>query len=493
MSEPKPLVEAAKAKKAPKKARPNPRARRKGAKLLKQRKHRLVAPPPGGSQYPLSEVHVDRLFWRAGFGPTAEDRANWTGKNIYSAVDWLLNAPPTPLLGIDPTRDGQVLAPTTNDQDLQLEWVSQMARARNPLPERLTFFWHRHFGNSRDEVSPPQLIQNHIKLFRRYADLGANPGASFRNLLYETTEDPSMLRFLTGEDSTRRAINENYGREVMELFALGVTDPSGKPNYSEDDVKELAKALTGWQIDDDDPDNAKGFFTQNRWVDGNKNILGKAGNFKDRDALDVVLAHPAHPQFLVRKLWGEFIVTPPDPGTLASLVNTYVATGLQIKPLMRQILLHPALFESLGEPNMIKPPVVYVVGALRATGQSIGSTLSIDSMSEQGQRPYFPPTVAGWEGGLSWLNTNTALARFRFANRLVNLKTLAPQDVPGEAGDAAYDRAYAAVNKPWLSDKSKGYLKGLANRMPGTNTAQRAARQIALRAFMLGGPDAQVM
>jgi uncharacterized protein (DUF1800 family) len=488
-------VEAAKAKKKPKKAKPNPRARRKGKKLLvqKERRHRLVAPPPGGSQIPLSEAQVDRLFWRAGFGPTAEDRANWTGKNIYAAVNWLLSAPQTPLLGIDPTRDGRTLAPATNDQDLQLEWVSQMVRVRNPLPERLTFFWHRHFGNSRDEVSPPQLIQNHIKLFRKFSDLGANPGASFRDLLYEVGEDPSMLRFLTGEDSTRRAINENYAREVMELFALGVTDQSGKPNYSEDDVKELAKAFTGWQIEDEDPDNAKSYFNQSRWVNGNKTVLGKVGNFKHRDAIDVVLAHPAHAQFLVRKLWGEFIVTPPDPATLNSLVATYVATGFQLKPLMRQILLHPAVFESPGEPNMIKPPVVYVVGALRATGQSIGSTLPVDSMSELGQRPYFPPTVAGWEGGLSWLNTNTALARFRFANRLVNLKSLAPQDVPGESGDAAYDRAYAALNKPWLSDKTKGYLKGLANRMPGTNTAQRAARQIAVRALMLGGPDAQVM
>ena len=101
--------------------------------------------------------------------------------------------------------------------------------------------------------------------------------------------------------------------------------------------------------------------------------------------------------------------------------------------------------------------------------------------------------MAGWEGGLSWLNTNTALARFRFANRLVNLKTLAPQDVPGETGDASFDRAYGALNKPWLSDKSKGYLKGLANRVPSTTPAQRVTRQIVLRALILGGPDAQVM
>jgi uncharacterized protein (DUF1800 family) len=492
-----PLVELAKTakKKAPKKARPHPRARRrvKKVQVQKARHHRLIAPPAGGSQIPMTEAQVDRLFWRAGFGPTAEDRANWTGKSIYQAVNWLLNVPQgTPILA-DPNRDGRPLAPTTDDTDLQLSWLNLMVRARNPLVERLTFFWHRHFANSRDDVSPPQLLLTQNGLFRKYADLGANPTASFKDLTYEVGEDPSMLRYLTGEDSTKRAINENYARELMELFSLGVTGPTGQPNYTEDDVKELAKAFTGWQIDDEDPDQVKSYFNASRWFSGNKTVLGKVGNFHHRDAVDVVLAHPSHGQFLVRKLWHEFIVTEPDPATLNSLVATYTGTGFQIKPLVKQILLHPAIFESPGEPNMIKPPVVYVVGALRATGQGITSSLAADSLSELGQRPYFPPTVAGWEGGLSWLNTNTALARFRFANRLVNLKAVVPQDVPGEGGDAAFDRAYAAVNKPWLSDKGRNYLKGLAIRMVGNTAPQRAARQIVLRAMMIGGPDAQVM
>ncbi len=491
----RPLVEAAKSTKAPKKARPNPRARRKGKKILAQkvRRHRLVAPPAGGSQVPMTQAQVDRLFWRAGFGPTADDRTNWTGKSIYQAVDWFLNVPQGPPILADPNHDGLPLVPTASDTDLQLAWLSAMVRARNPLVERLTFFWHRHFANSRDQVSPPQLLITQNALFRKYSDLGANPTASFRDLTYEVGEGPSMLRYLTGEDSTKNAPNENYARELMELFTLGVTDPTGAANYTQTDVQELAKAFTGWQINDADPDNVTSFFTVSRWFNGNKTVLGKTGNFHHRDAVDVVLAHPSHPQFLVRKLWHEFIVGEPDPATLNALTTTYVASGFQIKPLMRQILLHPALFESLSEPNMIKPPVVLVVGAMRATGQSITSSLPADSLGDIGQQPYFPPTVAGWEGGLSWLNTNTALARFRFVNRLVNLKALVPVDVPGEAPDAAWNTAYAAVNKPWLSAKGTSYTQGLSARMVGNTPPQRAARQIVLRAMMLGGPDAQVM
>src|SRR5262249_3378109 len=253
-----------------------------------------------------------------------------------------LGAPPAP------NRNGAPLDPTSDDRDLVLAWLDGMLRASNPLVERMTFFWHRHFANSRDEVSPPQLVMSQNELFRRYANLGAKPSATVRNLTYEVGESPSMLRYLTGEDSNKRAPNENYGRELMELFLLGVTSAQGQPNYSEDDVKELAKSFTGWQINDDDPDHAYSYFTQSRWFDGPKTVLGKLGNFHHRDAVDVVLAQPAHAPFLLNILWSEFIATPPDAATMAKLTATYIGSGLQIRPVLRRILTHPLIFESLG-------------------------------------------------------------------------------------------------------------------------------------------------
>jgi uncharacterized protein (DUF1800 family) len=442
----------------------------------------------------MTQAMVDRLFWRAGFGPSAADRQLWTGKSVYQAVDWLLGSPAGGLGAPPPaSRNGAPLDPTSDDRDLVLAWLDRMLRASNPLVERMTFFWHRHFANSRDDVSPPQLVIGQNELFRRYADLGANPAATVRNLTYEVGESPSMLRYLTGEDSNKRAPNENYGRELMELFLLGVTNAQGQPNYTETDVKELAKSFTGWQINDDDPDHAFSYFNRSRWFDGPKTVLGKVGNFQHRDAVDVVLSQPAHAPFLLTILWGEFIASPPDAATVARLTSTYLGSGLEIRPVLRRILTHPLLFESLDEPNLIKPPVVYVAGMMKALGVGVTSQLPYDLLDDMGQLPYFPPTVAGWEGGTAWLNTNTALSRFLLANKLVNLPQLAPQDVPGEAPDPAVTRAHQAVGSPWIAAGTRSALLAYAGRAPTSTAAQRKARQLVLRTLILGGPDGQVM
>ena len=170
----------------------------------------------------MSQAMVDRLFWRAGFGPSAADRANWTGKPLDDAVDSLLNTPQGALVGPEPTRDGKALDPTGDDTDLVLAWVDRMVRTPNPLVERMTFFWHRHWANSRASVSPTQLLMSQNALLRKYGDLAANPDVSFRDMALEVSKDPSMLRFLNGESNVKGGPNENYGREFMELFTLGV-------------------------------------------------------------------------------------------------------------------------------------------------------------------------------------------------------------------------------------------------------------------------------
>ena len=470
--------------------------RRKKAAVTagKPRRHRLRLPgAPGEEGVDLSSMSpamVDRLFWRAGFGPTDKDRATWTGKPVSEAVAWLLSAP-AGVAGSPGTREGKPLDPTGDDTDLVLSWVDQMIRSTNPFVERMAFFWHRHWANSRNEVSPPQLLLRQNSLFRRYSDFGANGGASFRDLAYELTVDPAMLRYLTGEYNVKGSPNENYARELMELFGLGVLDPSGKPNYSENDVRQLAKALSGWQINDADPDNAKSYFTPDRWYNGPKVVFGKFGNYKQNEAVDLVLAHPAHAPFIVEKLWSEFIVPPPDAATLQSLIAAYTGSGMKLKPLLEKILGDKALFASLGEPAMIKPPIVFVVSTMRALGVSITDAAAADHLDAMGQVPYFPPTVAGWEGGLSWLNTNTALARFAFAGEA--LKTVKIDDVPGETASAAYDRAFAAVGRPWLAPGTQTAIRDYAARAGSANQKLRKERQLMLRSLMLAGPDGQVM
>jgi uncharacterized protein (DUF1800 family) len=472
-------------------------AKHKKKRPVKLTRRRRLSRPPGRKRgagvvdlRSMSPAMVDRLFWRAGFGPTAEDRQRWAGKPVADAVTWLLDTP-AGQSGAPGTRDGNGLNPTGDDTDLVLSWVDRMVRATNPLVERLTFFWHRHWANSRASVSPPQLLLRQNDLFRRYADFSANRGATFRDLAYEVTVDPSMLRFLTGESNVRGAPNENYARELMELFGLGVVDLQGAANYSENDVKQLAKALSGWQVDDSNPDAPRAYFTPSRWYNGPKSVFGKLGNYKDRDAVDLVLGHGAHAAFLMSKLWAEFISAPLDEGTRAQLVDTYVRNGLQLRPVVERILNDAKLFASLDEPDMVKPPVVYVVGAMRALGAGVTDTDASDRLDDMGQLPYFPPTVAGWEGGLSWLNTNTALARFAFVSSLVGRMTF--DDVRTELPADAVARAHAAVGAPWLADGTRAALKDYATRAASATPTARRERQLVLRTLILAGPDAQVM
>jgi uncharacterized protein (DUF1800 family) len=442
---------------------------------------------------------VDRLTWRAGFGPTEAARSTLKGLTLHKAVDRLIAAPQGPLTGPEPVRsDGTPLQPLESDTDLVLSWCDRMLRTGNPLVERLTLFWHRHFATSRLDVSPPQLIADQNTLLRRYSDFATYPTANFRTLVYEVGEGPAMLRFLTGEDSTKKSVNENYGRELMELFCLGVVNAAGQPNYTEVDVREAARAASGWQVDDEDPDAAIGYFNRSRWDDGQKTVLGKTGAFSHRELVDVVLAHANHPPFLMAKLWTEFHPAPPDAATLRDLILVYTRSGFRLKPVVRRILTHPGMLDSIGEPNMVKPPIVHAVGTMRALGLGVTDQTLYQTLSEMGQLPYFPPSVAGWEGGLSWLNTNTAIARFGMANRLLSkqyakLPTKAPEDVAAETAVAAFDRAHVAVGRPWLAAGTVAALRAYADKAPAKTSNDRIARQRVLRAFMLGGPDAQVM
>ena len=273
----------------------------------------------------------------------------------------------------------------------------------------------------------------------------------FRDMALEVTKDPSMLRYLNGESNVKGGPNENYGREFMELFTLGVNARHHGRQELQRERRRAAREVVHRLVHQrQGPRQRPGrSSTPNRWFNGPKSIFGKLGNYNTDSVVDLVLAQDGHAPYIVNKLWGEFMPTPPSTAVLQQLATDYTASGRKIKPLVRSILTHPQLFESIDEPNMIKPPVVFVSGALRALGLGVTSSGPADYLDSMGQLPYFPPTVAGWEGGLSWLNTNTALARFGFvADVIANAPNGSPAkvvDVPNETPQAAFDRAYGAV------------------------------------------------
>jgi uncharacterized protein (DUF1800 family) len=308
----------------------------------------------------------------------------------------------------------------------------------------------------------------------------------------------------------------------MELFGLGVRDRSGRPVYTEGDIKHLARAFTGWEIDESNPDVPRGVFDPNRWSNGLKSPFGVSGNFKayrpgdpgykvSSDVVELVLKRPAragdagdrarkpyetHARFFLLKLWHEFIVAEPDARTMNDLVKTYLTPrggkpGLLLKPVLRKILSHKLMFESIKEPNMVKPPVVFVAGMYRSLGLGIRDQTAFDFLDAMGQLPYNPPNVSGWEGGLSWLTTNTVLSRFALAGELMDKK--APVDKPGETSAQAVDRALREVGRPWVARSSLSAIKDYAARAPSGRNDLRIERQRMIRALVLAGPDAQVM
>ncbi len=479
-------------------------------------------PAPDPSATILTAPMVTRLFWRAGFGPLPADLAEWTGKTHAALVDHLLDTAQTldPAIPTPKTQtNGEIVASGTTDEFI-MEWLDTMVRANNPLIERMTFFWHRHFAvNASDGVGKQVGLQYRNRL-RGFGDLATNPDATFRQLALEmTTQDGAMSFFLNNASNRKNNVNENYAREFMELFCLGVRDDAGAFTYTQNDVHELARAFTGWNINQTPgADFGKVSFVPNRFDGANKTIFGQTANWGAlpvvgagaQSAIDLVLAQPSHAPFLLRKLWAEFIVTPVPADTLADLVATYTAGGgLKIKPVLRKILMHPLIFESLDEPNMVKPPVVFYVGAMRQLQAPQKWFHSRESLERMQQVPYYPPNVAGWEGGLSWLNTNTTQARFDAILRLLMLKhrpspnptssTGFPGAVPiptpaaGETDQQAFDTAYAACNAPWLSAATRARIVSFAGTHGGSTANLRLQRQYALRAVILGGPDNQVM
>jgi uncharacterized protein (DUF1800 family) len=503
-----------------------------------------VTPTPEPVKDVLSTAMVDRLFWRAGFGPSEANRVQWTGKRHGELVEWLLNTPRALTPTDKPPKPGDIdpFDPLASDVELELEWIDGMQRAINPLPDRLAFFWHRHWAISREDGIPFKWILNYRDRLLRFADFGQFPDATFRQLAYEmTTTDTAMSMYLNGNQNVKGKPNENYARELLELFCTGPTNLVGDPNYSQEDVAELAKALTGWFYNGTPTNPAYGVvvFGPSRFEMGAKKLFAGrpyeklipavTGNTNPAtnpaaatwgktcvdQALDAVLAHPEHTGFLIRKLWAEFIASPIPQPTLDALSAQYKQSGFQLKPLVRGILMHPLIFESIEEPNLIKPPIVQIVGVLRQLGAPLRSNLVQVAMINMQQRVYSPPNVAGWEGGMSWLNTNTVQGRFDLVRRVQHLKYSRYYDevvAPFPAADINYpdqnalkalatpaawfDHAYVSVGRPWISTATKDKIMAFAATplaVTSNRDNDRRQRFYALQALILGGPDGQVM
>jgi uncharacterized protein (DUF1800 family) len=349
----------------------------------------------------------------------------------------------------------------------------------------MALIWHDWFATG--DVSSQKLGVQQKVMFRNRA-LG-----SFKQLFLDVTKDPAMLIWLSGSENTKYAPNENYGREMMELFSLGVSDDSGYP-YSEDDVREQARSLTGWTSDWDDNLGPVNFrFDSSLHDNGTKAIFGHSGRFDWHDSVELCIAHKAHAPYFVDRLWGYFLPSPPSGRTRQALAQLYKSSGHQIRPVVEAILMHPELYK--GE-ALVKPPIVFIVGMLRARGRGI-DTDSWDWISDlAGQRLFDPPNVAGWDE-TRWLDTSTLRGRWFAVAEMVEPDQI---DTGGayntdEGPKDAVDRALRYWGSPMITTTTRSHLVRFAQRVEDAidaswkRTAYRALRQNALRVLLATSPD----
>jgi uncharacterized protein (DUF1800 family) len=443
---------------------------------------------------PISLDQAHRLLWRAGFGPTPGQAEALAGQPLQQVVFGLTRpSGAATLTGPEPVEEeGNPLDPANAWGQDHCWWLDRMVRSDQQLVERITFILHDWFANSNASVNSQQLMLDQNSLFRSMA-LGG-----FHDLFLAVTTNPAMLLFLNGTSNNKWDPNENYAREMMELFSLG----ADRGAYTEDDVREMARALTGWRNDwSAELGNYNFRFDPTYHDTGLKTVFGQTGNWNYEDAVRLCVEHPLHASFFATKLWGYFIPTPPSEATLASLQGLYVSSGYSIQAVVEAILQHPNFYEGA---ELLTPPVVYNAGLLRSISRPIDTTAWAWLSANAGQQLFYPPNVSGWDF-TRWLDTSTAKARWEMAS-YVTAKTY-PNPWPA-SGEAEYsktedpDTALASALDYWanplLSAESEQCIADFAQTCLQEPLASwerspyRAMRQNALRMLIATSPDMQV-
>ncbi|WP_406693580.1 DUF1800 domain-containing protein [Singulisphaera sp. Ch08] len=360
-------------------------------------------------------ARVGHLHRRAGFAPSWAILQRDLGDGPAASVDRLIAGEPTAgdgqsALDFDAMLDAMTgqLAEGATLARLQGIWLYRMVFTPHPLRERMTLFWHNHFATSHSKVKNSLLMQRQNDLLRSHA-LG-----DFKTMLSAVGKDPAMLIWLDSTENRKAQPNENYAREVMELFTLG------RGRYTEKDVREAARAFTGW------------FVVRDRFCEipgqhdpSPKQVLGHTGPLRGDDIPSILLEQPACAEFLCEKLIRQFVteVDPISADLSASLAQPFRESGYDIRVPLRTILRSNLFHDEALRRRRVKCPVEFTIGTIRAL-EILKPTVQADALAracgQMGQNLFAPPSVAGWDGGATWANSTTMLARANFALSLLS-------------------------------------------------------------------------
>ncbi len=348
---------------------------------------------------PEANAHLMR---RAGFGHSPASHAAWSGLPYEELVERLLGAlseaPPEDPLGFDVYEPGAI----------QQLWLERMVAGAAPLAEKLAFFWHGHFATSNVKVRDPALMWQQYRLLRRMA------GGRFRELLLGVSRDVAMIRWLDGNSNRKGQANENYARELQELFSLG------RGNYTETDIREIARAFTGWGS------RHHSFRFRPEFHDeGTKTIHGQTGSFDGADVVDILVALPACHRFIAGQLLRFFSHPDPTEEEIDGLATTFRDNGGDLTATLRALFLAPAFRDRARWRCLVKSPVELAVSSLRAAGFSTVPTWVHGALDAMGQILFRPPSVKGWPSGATWLSSAGVVERLRVASRLAGQTPMA--------------------------------------------------------------------
>ena len=414
-------------------------------------------------------VRAAHLLRRAGFGgATAEiDRlaAMSTADMTKSVLDYQQTSNAT-LIGKLPALDlSSAKGPIAGA--VQAWWLQRMVQTSRPLEEKMTLFWHGLLTSGLDKAGPGQMyVQN--ELFRKMAL------ANFDDLLKAVSKDPAMMVYLDTENNRKGKPNENYARELMELFTTGIG------HYTEDDVRESARAFTGWTLQGGKQQRytMQSAFNPRYFDNGQKTFMGKTGNFTGDDIVEMLVPLRATAERLSARLFTFFAYPNPEPEVVRHLADTFQQSRYNVGAVVREIFTMDAFYSAKAYRALVKSPAELTAQVLRATGADArGFTAAANAMAPMGQVLFYPPNVAGWPGGTSWINSSTLLNRLNFANA-------AARRAPASSTPQSVDQLTASLVDGNVTSTTRDGLHAFATAHP-TDSAGLLFMALATPEFQL--------
>ncbi len=362
-------------------------------------------------------------------------------------------------------------------RSMQEWWLNQMLTTASPLQEKMTLYFHGHFTTAAIEKGVyPDIVWQQNQLFR------SNALGNLRQLTLAVSQDPAMLLYLDNARNNQSHPNENYARELMELFTLG------RGNYTEQDVRESARAFTGWSIDY----KTGQFVVRPRQHDaGEKNFLGRTGYFDGSDIVNIIYRQPAASRFWAQSLLGFFVYNDPEPELIEAVAAQIRKNDFNLAPVMSVLLQSNVFFSERTYRALIKSPVEFVVGSHQAFGLQQIQPNAPRALAAMGQVLFYPPNVAGWPGGENWITSQTIIARQNFAAALVNAPMMQQSgwlnETPADAARAAETLLANILQSdapPQATSQLVGYLNGAGTSALGTFSGENYQERVRGAAYL---------